>query len=152
MRPETIVRRKLADLFGRFAEDLIPSLVVEQQAIIKLTPARIFEASEWNKITEIVEAKEGCWEHNEKVWKLPRFRSRMNLPASSEKPRLHVRPTTLQNLLFLHEAFRGKPPGSWRDIQEALQSFRPKKSKRRNKYSKATCRDYLGALLALETR
>jgi hypothetical protein len=147
------MRKKLEERFGSLAKDLDTNLVVEPQAIIRLTPAREFEDSDWRYIT--VEANGGCWENAENVWKLPRFMSRINLPSQhlgSRSERLFIRSLTLKNLVFLHDAFKGKMPASWKEVQSALCSLQPKRRGDRKGYSKATCRDYLGALLALETR
>jgi hypothetical protein len=155
MKYETAMRQKLIALFGSLAKDLNASLAVEPQAIIRLTPARKFEDSDWRYITETVEAKGGCWENAENVWKLPRFMSRINLPSQhlgSRSERLFIRSLALKNLVFLHDAFKGKMPASWKEVQSALCSLQPKRGGDRKGYSKATCRDYLGALLALETR
>jgi hypothetical protein len=155
MRHDIFVRQKLVGAFGNYAKDLERKLIVEPQAIIELTSARVFETPEWQEITERVEAMGGCWEHSERVWKIPRFLSRANLPEKSEMPRpnrLYVRSHTLQNLIFLHGIFKDRPPGNWKDIQSALEYFTSEKRSRRNKYSKAACRDYYGALLALQTR
>jgi hypothetical protein len=154
MRYEKVVRLKLTESFGRYAEDLRHNLVVEPQAIIELTPARTFEDSEWNDITRTVERMGGCWEHAQSVWRIPYFLSEANLPASNKRPnsdRLHIRSLTLRNLIFLHDEFKGKRPAGWKDVQSALYYFASNMGTGRSKYSKAACRDYLGALLALAT-
>jgi hypothetical protein len=153
MKYETAVRQRLAGIFGRYADDLNPSIVVEPQLIIRLTPRRDFESSEWKYITETAETIGGCWESTEKAWKIPRFLGRINLPTVDRRlssDRLFIRSLTLQNLVFLHDVFRGKQYVSWQEVQAALFSLQPR-GRQRRKYSKAACRDYLGALLALMT-
>jgi hypothetical protein len=154
MKNATIAEQKLFEMFGSRARDLVSSLVVERQAVIKLTLDGT-GTFEWQEITRRVEAVGGCWEQSEKVWKIPCFINKLNLPGPSKSlnsRRLHVRPLTLQNLIFLHDTFGDKPPTSWKDIQAALSCLRPKRKGKTNEYSKAECRDYLGALLALGTR
>jgi len=150
MRNATIVERKLAEMFGNRARNFVANLVVENQAVIRLTLSGIQDL-EWRGITRIVESVGGCWEQSEKVWKIPCFISRLNLPIPNKvgTRRLHVRPLTLQNLIFLHDTFGDNPPTSWKDVQSALSCLRLKRKRKINEYSKAECRDYLGALIAL---
>jgi hypothetical protein len=152
MRYSTIAEQKLVGMFGSRGRDFVSSLVVESQAVIKLSLEGV-GTFEWKEITKRVEDAGGCWEQSEKVWKIPCFISKLNLPAPTESLnscRLHVRPKTLQNLIFLHDTFGESPPTSWKDIQAALSCFKPKRNDKANEYSKAECRDYLGALLALK--
>jgi len=135
---------------GKYADFLTGSFVVEWQGTIHLKPTCKLKDHKWKAITKKVEHNYGCWDHIGKQWILPDFVSPMNIPASKKKPNpspLHIRNVkTLQNLLFLHDVFKGKRIKSWRVIQKALSSFRPE----RHKYSRPTCRDYLAALLALQ--
>jgi hypothetical protein len=153
MKTATIAERRLIEMFGSRGKDFASSLVVENQAVIRLT-LQGTQTSEWQEITRRVEAVGGCWEQSEKAWKIPCFISRLDLPTPSKRfnsRRLHVRPLTLQNLIFSHDTFGDRPPTNWKDIQAVLSCLRSNRKGRKNAYSKAECRDYLGALLALQT-
>jgi hypothetical protein len=140
-------KKKLKQILEKYAELLDDRLVVEPQAVIRLKPKRDLTSNEREKIHERVEVNRGCYDHFKKEWILPNLIAPIRLPAQDSKPnRLYVRDKTLRNLLFLEGIFRGKQIKLWTDIRDALKSFRPE----RVPYSKATCRDYLAALKALQ--
>lgn len=137
-------KKKLKQILGKYTELLDDRLVVEPQAAIRLKPKRDLTSNQREKIHKRVEANRGCWDSFKREWVIPNFIAPIRLPKEADR-RLHIRDKTLRNLLFLINFFRGTVPANWHDIQESLHLFRPK----RRKYSKSTCRDYLGALLAL---
>ena len=142
------MHKTLKEILGPQFDLLDYELVVEPQRVIHLKPKRPLTNTQWQTIDRKIVRNRGCWDQLGKEWMLPDFIDSRNLSSASKKrtsSRLYIRDKTLQNLLFLQEDFRGKRIESWRDIQEALSNFRPE----RRKYSKSTCRDYLGALLAL---
>lgn len=136
----TAIHKKLKSI-DKYA--LTVELVAEQQMTIHLKPRGHLKPREWKAITREIEAAGGCY-FDENEWVVPRFLSRINLPAPKETPRLYIHGKILPNLVFLADVFRGKRI-SWKDIEAALKSFRPE----RRGYSKSTCRDYLATLLAL---
>lgn len=153
MRMDIVIDKKLKEIFRRNAELLDYEWGIEPQVVIHLKLKRLLKDlkdPQWIAIDRKVQANGGCWDSMLKEWMLPNFVSPINLPALKEKQRsrLYIHDKTLHNLLDLRGVFRGRRIESWRDIQKALDFFRPNRPQ--GKFSKSACRDYLGALRALQ--
>lgn len=144
------MHKTLKNILGRYRDLLDYKRVVKPQLVIYLKPKPSLKETQWKAITRKIDANHGCWDPVGKQWILPNITNPMNLPPSKKKPssRLYIHDKVLLNLLFLRDVFKDNRIESWKDIKEALSVFRPE----RREYSKSTCRDYLGALLALQPR